>query len=121
MTKDKHQIKCPHCGEHFIHEPTLFYTKFNFKKSLIDLGIDSEIVEDWIKVRKTKRATNTNTALKSIIKQIKLSGKSANECITLAVENSWSGFKAEWINNLNNGAHKQDNKQDNGHQFTIIK
>jgi hypothetical protein len=28
-----------------------------------------------------------------------LSGLSADECITIAVERSWQGFKAEWLKN----------------------
>lgn len=73
--------------------------KFNFKKELINLGIDKKVVSDWLKVRSKKKASNTETALKAIIKQIKKSGLAPNEAIKLSVENSWSGFKAEWIKN----------------------
>ena len=74
---------------------------FNFRLSLIDLGVNEKIVEDWIKVRKTKNATNTETAFNKIKSQILKSGKTANECITLAVEKDWKGFEAEWIKNNN--------------------
>jgi len=74
---------------------------FNFRKELLKLDIEEKIVDAWLKVRKTKRATNTDIALNSVKKQIKLSGKSANECIKIAVENSWSGLKAEWFNKTN--------------------
>lgn len=77
-----------------------FIEKFNFRKSLLNLEIEKQIVEDWIKVRQTKKATNTETAFNSIKKQIELSGKTANECIKIAVEKSWAGIKADWINNL---------------------
>jgi len=70
---------------------------FNFVKSLSDLGIEKKIIGDWLKVRKEKKASNTETAFKAISREIEKSGKSANECITIAVERSWSGFKAEWI------------------------
>lgn len=72
---------------------------FNFKKSLLDLGIEENIISEWLKVRKNKKATNSKTAFEAIQKQIKLSGISANECIRKSVENSWSGFKYEWIKN----------------------
>jgi hypothetical protein len=94
---------------------------FNFKKSLLALNIEKQIVEDYLKVRKTKSATNSETAFNSIKSQLEKSNLSANESIKIAVEKSWSGFKAEWINNLNNGTHQQNNQKDNGHQFTIIK
>lgn len=74
---------------------------FNFRLSLIDLGVNEKIVEDWMKVRKTKNATNTETAFNKIKSQIEKSGKTANECITLAVEKDWKGFEAEWIKNNN--------------------
>lgn len=75
---------------------------FNFKQALLDLGIEENIVNDWLLVRKQKKATNTETAFKRIKNEIALSGISANECITLAVERCWMGFKAEWVKNSNN-------------------
>lgn len=69
---------------------------FDFKKALVDIGVDESVAIDWIAVRKTKHATQTRTAFEKVRKQIELSGVSANECITLAVERSWAGFKAEW-------------------------
>lgn len=74
--------------------------KFIFKTALIKLGVSEQIASDWIKVRKDKKASNTETAFKAIKTQIELSGISANECIKIAVERSWSGFKTEWLNNI---------------------
>ena len=74
---------------------------FNFRLSLIDLGVNEKIVEDFMKVRKTKNATNTETAFNKIKSQILKSGKTANECIILAVEKDWKGFEADWIKNNN--------------------
>ena len=73
--------------------------RFDFKSALISIGVSPQVAEDWMAVRKAKQAANTETAFKSIAKEIELSGRSAEECITLAVENSWRGFKAEWIFN----------------------
>lgn len=82
--------------------------KFDFKNSLIDLGIEKEIVEQWLIVRKKKNAINTEIAFKSIEKEIYKSNLDPNECIKIAVENSWKGFKAEWLNNLNNNNGKSN-------------
>jgi hypothetical protein len=76
--------------------------KFNFKKSLLFLGVSEKIVSDWLIVRKNKKASNTETAFDLVKLQIELSGLTANECIKIASENSWSGFKAKWLENLNN-------------------
>ena len=72
---------------------------FNFKTSLLNLGIQKEIVDDWLKVRKTKKAANTETAFKAICREIEKSKLTPNDCIKKAVENSWSGFKNEWLQN----------------------
>lgn len=72
---------------------------FNFKSSLLALGISKSVVDDWLKVRKAKKATNSETAFIAIEKEIIASGRSPDECITEAVARSWAGFKAEWMNN----------------------
>lgn len=71
--------------------------RFDFRSSLISLGVSEEVADSWLSVRKTKRATNTEIAFRRIEQEIQKSGKTAEECITIAVENSWQGFKAEWV------------------------
>ena len=39
---------------------------FNFKSSLINLGIEKQIVSDWLKVRSQKKASNTETSFNRI-------------------------------------------------------
>lgn len=96
----------PQCENHAIREDESkeeeikLNKKFNFKRSLIDLGVDKNIVEQWLQVRKTKKAVNTEIAFQSIESELKLATLSNNECIKICVEKSWSGFKAEWITNL---------------------
>lgn len=91
--------------------------KFNFKKSLIDLGIEEKIVSEWLSVRKKKKGANTETAFNAIKKQIELSGATASDCIKKAVEKSWCGFEAEWYNNsqfktINNGITEKHTRRD---------
>jgi hypothetical protein len=85
--------------------------KFDFKKSLLSLGVQKSIVEDWLKIRKKKSAVNSETSLNLITKEINKTNLSANDCISECVMRSWSGFKAEWINkqlnNFNNGTTTQ--------------
>ena len=71
--------------------------KFSFLKELLSIGVERNIAEEWIKVRKNKKLTQTETAFRKTKKEIEKSGLSANDCITLCVERSWGGFKAEWI------------------------
>ncbi len=74
--------------------------KFIFKTSIIGLGVSEQIASDWLKVRKDKKASNTETAFNAIKREILQTGIDPNRCIQTAVERSWAGFKAEWMNNL---------------------
>ena len=73
---------------------------FDLKNSLIDFGFDENLVAEWLKVRKTKKATNTETAFKKFINQVKLVNAPINEILELCVAKSWSGFEAEWFGNI---------------------
>lgn len=74
--------------------------KFNFKNSLKGLDIDEKIISEWLSVRRKKKATNSETAFNKIKSEIDKSGLSANNCIKLSVENSWSGFNHSWLKNI---------------------
>ena len=71
--------------------------RFDFLASLRSLGVSKETAEEWLQVRKTKRLTNTRIAFDRIADEISRSGRSAEDCIRTSVENSWGGFKAEWM------------------------
>jgi uncharacterized protein YdaU (DUF1376 family) len=73
--------------------------KFDFKTQLKDLGVNSQVLDDFLRVRRNKKATNTETAFNKIRNQIEISGLTANECIKRAVERDWKGFEAKWIQN----------------------
>ena len=75
--------------------------KFNFRKELLALNVDEEVLHDWLDVRKKKKAANTKTAFKGLMTEIEKSGLSAADAIKVSAENSWSGFKAQWYANLN--------------------
>jgi len=71
-------------------------TPFSFFNSLIGLGANKQFVNEWIKVRKTKRLTNTETALNKFISQVDKSGYTLNEVLEKCIEKSWGGFDADW-------------------------
>ena len=74
-------------------------TVFNFRKSLIDLGANENLVIDWLKVRKTKKATNTETAFNRFKKQFDSCNHDINEILETCIFKNWSGFESEWMNN----------------------
>lgn len=75
--------------------------KFSFKRELIKIGVEEKVASDWLKVRRTKKAANTETAFNGIKSQIEKSGLTANECIKISAEKSWSGFNHKWLKNTN--------------------
>jgi hypothetical protein len=83
--------------------------KFSFLGALIEYGFNRNLVEDWLKVRKTKKATNTETAFNKFIEEVEKRECNINEILEVCVEKSWSGFKWSWIDNL-----KQTNTFNNG-------
>ena len=72
---------------------------FNAKKYLLDLGIENQIASDWLKCRKEKSLANTKTAFEMANKEFIKCDISANECLKIAIEKGWGGFKADWIKN----------------------
>lgn len=71
---------------------------FKFFNALIDFGGEKQLVSDWIKVRKLKKLSNSETVFKNFKSEVDKSGKNINEVLKECVVNSWGGFKAEWIN-----------------------
>jgi hypothetical protein len=70
---------------------------FSYKKSLYSLVINKSIVDEWLKVRKAKKAVNTETALNGFLNQVDKTSMTVEQVLTICVERSWSGFKPEWI------------------------
>ena len=71
--------------------------RFDFKLSLLDYGFLDNLVNEWLVIRKNKKASNTETAFNGFVSQVELTGLDKNEVLKTCVERSWSGLKAEWI------------------------
>ena len=89
-------------------------TAFSMYRSLLDLGAEKQLINDWLKVRKTKKATNTKTALYGFISQVEKSNKDLNSILKICIENSWSGFKVSWLENLKNNTNGDNKNRQNG-------
>lgn len=77
--------------------------KFSFKTALLSLGVSEELVTEWLKVRKAKKAINSKIAFDGIEREIKKASITPNEAVRMAVENSWKGFQADWVKDQVNG------------------
>lgn len=70
---------------------------FSFKNELLGLGVSVEVADAWLAVRKRKKAVNSEIAFKGIQREIEKSGLTADQAIRIAVEKSWCGFEAAWL------------------------
>lgn len=92
--------------------------RFSFKSELIKYGFQENLVDDWITVRKAKKASNTETAFKAFISEIEQRTCNINEMLFIAVTNSWGGFKYAWVDNLNEN--KFNTKKQSNEKLNII-
>lgn len=72
---------------------------FDFLSALLHLGVTPQTAGDWLTVRRLKKAANTKTAFIRIANEIERSGAAAEDCVAMAVEKSWMGFRAQWYIN----------------------
>lgn len=82
--------------------------KFSFRKNLIEFGSSESLVNDFLKVRQTKKATNSETAFNLFINQVKISKKPIDEILKICIEKDWKGFQAEWLKNLKNSNYNNE-------------
>jgi hypothetical protein len=73
--------------------------RFSPAKELLALGVEKQVVDDWLAIRKAKRQTLTLTALEQTKREAEKAGVTLNDAIKFSVQNSWAGFKASWMQN----------------------
>lgn len=71
----------------------------NIYRSLIEKpeNVDQQIWDDFCKIRQTKKAPVTQTAINGITKQAGIAGYTLNEALAICCERNWQGFKADWV------------------------
>lgn len=78
-----------------------------------------QIFDDWVQVRKAKKAAITQTAIDRIGKQLHkavAAGWSVDDALSQAVASGWTGFDATWLKGSPNGAPERINQIANAHQ-----
>jgi hypothetical protein len=71
-------------------------THFCAQAFLLKAGVEKQLASDWLKVRKTKRLADTETALTAILKEIEKTSRPINEILKICCVRSWGGFKDSW-------------------------
>lgn len=60
-------------------------------------GVSDLVYQDWVKLRKAKKAAVTQTALDGIAREARKAGVSLQVALETCCERGWTGFKAEWM------------------------
>ena len=70
---------------------------FNFRKAMLSEGFAPELVDEWLKIRKAKKAINTERAFKTFIEKVRKTNQDINTVLSIIVQKQWKGFEAEWL------------------------
>ena len=70
---------------------------FNFRKAMLSEGFAPELVDEWLKIRKAKKAINTELAFKTFIEKVRKTNQDINSVLEIVVQKQWKGFEAEWL------------------------
>lgn len=83
---------------------------FNFRKAMLSEGFAPELVDEWLKIRKAKKAVNTERAFNNFINQVRLTRQDINAVLNIVVQKQWKGFEADWLHNTQ-APHQTSNNQ----------
>ena len=70
---------------------------FNFREAMLSAGFAADLTEDWLKIRKAKKAVNSERAFKIFLEQVQRTGRDKNEILALVVQKQWKGFESSWV------------------------
>src|SRR5690606_22192332 len=91
------------------------FSKNDFKQSLLNHGANEQHIDDWFKVRVSKKATFTETALNAFVNECEKNQFSVADAVRVCAERSWQGFKYQWIlNEQANGTNPTSPTASNG-------
>lgn len=87
--------------------------RFDFKKALIGKGGSIDLVEPFMAIRKTKKATNSEKAFELFMGNVEKSGMILNQVLEICIQKDWKGFDPSWLKNQNQGYQQNHYQQPN--------
>jgi hypothetical protein len=81
---------------------------------LVAEGVEQQDAEDWLTVRKAKRAPLTRAAWNDMKTEAAKAAISPAEAVRIAASSSWQGFKASWLSSSKNPSASTARRQSNG-------
>lgn len=70
---------------------------FDPKPELEKLGVTPQTANDWIALRKAKKAVVSRTALAQVIAESDKAGISLERALAISCRRGWVGFEAKWL------------------------
>jgi uncharacterized protein YdaU (DUF1376 family) len=67
------------------------------------VGVADSVWQDWLILRKGKRAVVTQSAIDGIVREAGKAGISVQEAMEICCMRGWSGFKSEWLKDKDAG------------------
>lgn len=94
-------LPTPPVAKHHTHKDN--YTKdikdkgFNAQQQLLEDGVESEFVDAFLAIRKAKKKPLTLIAYNAMRREVTKAGWTMPEAVQIVCENTWQGFKAEYV------------------------
>lgn len=95
-----------------------YFSATDFKKMLIDLKVDEKDADDWINIRRQKRAVFTENAIKLVQDECARYNLEFPEAIKYSAKYGWQGFEYEWYLNKKNKENGKSTYQNPNNGFS---
>lgn len=86
---------------------------------LTQAGVSASLANDFLAIRKAKKAPLTETAIAGIEREARKAGKSLSEAIAICCERGWQGFDASWLLNASRAGPSQKKSLGEAREETI--
>ena len=71
--------------------------KYSPKDRLLEAGVSEQTANDWLALRKAKKALVTQTVITRICSEAEKAGMTAEATLALCCVRGWQGFEAKWV------------------------
>ena len=69
------------------------------------------MINDWLAVRKTKKASNNQTSFSRFESQLAKTNLDINTVLRICIERDWKGFDTSWLANVNLSEYQEQTQQ----------
>lgn len=90
------------------------FTKSDFKKRLLEFGVNETHLNDWCTVRDKHKAPYTQTVLSALMRECEEHNFPVAKAVQISAERGWRSFKVEWTKN-NFDKNGKPNKEPNNY------